>query len=156
MDKKSEIYRLRNDLISDKEFAAKFDALSKEVIDSGECKCDGDVVAKAAQKLGYDISVPDIERMQASVEELNPEELEQLAAGEKGDMYCGKDYDCMLMYHQQKEDGYGHNEICVTAWHCLTAFLHTETKGKERVSCWSDFVCILVHLDMWGKPISEG
>lgn len=45
----------------------------------GGVKCDGEVMAKAAAALGYSVTLEELERLTASVQELDPDEM--VAAG---------------------------------------------------------------------------
>ena len=80
-------------------------------------------MAKAAAELGYSISAADLERSAAEIQELDLDELENVAGGVSTD-----------------EDG--NDTFCITAWHCFTAALHTEAKSKDA-ACWSDYKCIV-------------
>ena len=149
MKKSDEMIRLEKELAQDREFAEKFDAAMKDVAEAGGYKSDAEVMVKAAESLGYDISAAELERMKADMEKMDPEDMEQVAGGTD---YCSKDYLCMLNYRQHTEDRDGHNEFCAAAWHCYTAFLHTDNGSAQ--ACWSDYRCILVYYDQWGKPIT--
>lgn len=152
MKKTEELLRFETDLTNDAELAKKFDQAAKDAIDSNECKCDGEVLSKAAKSLGYDISPADFERASAEIENLDPEELQQASGGAAD--WCLTNYMCAVFYHQINEDEKGHNTFCLAVWHCFTAMLHTETESNE-VSCMKDYRCIFSYLDYWGNPITE-
>ena len=138
MKKSEEMLRLEKDLAQKKELAEQFKIAMEETGKSGECKSDGEVMVRAAASLGYDISLAEIERLAAESEKLDLGEMEKVAGGN-----CDKDWTCTFEYHEC-HDEYGHNNMCVAAWHCLTAFLHTESEDHQNL-CWSDYGCLLVY-----------
>ena len=141
VQKSTEMQRFEKDLAADGELRKKLDEAAKKAVDSGECTCDGDVLIRAANSLGYEISLGEVERMQAGMEELDPEELEKVSGG--------SDSACFPMVIATEEDEHGHDSMCLTAWHCLAATLHTETESK-RVNCWSDYLCVIVNIEDQG------
>ena len=135
MDKMSEMKRLEADLEASEELRAKLQETARKIADSGEATSDGDALAKAAAELGYEISVGDIEKIVAEAQELDDEEL---AAITGGNLING---DVTLL------DGPLDNDMnsawCLAAWHCYTAFLHTEGGTKDE-KCWSSYECVYV------------
>ena len=83
----------------------------------------------------YGVSTEEVERSIAAVEEMDPEEMEQVAGGES-------DSKCHMVFgwFDGAEDEYGHSVWCYTAWHCETLTLHTSTKSK-LVKCFSNYSC---------------
>ena len=138
MKKSEEILRLEKDLAQNKELSEQFKIAMEEAGKSGECKCDGEVMVRAAASLGYEISLAEIERMAAESEKLELGEMEKIAGGN-----CDKDWDCNFDY-QGCHDEHGLHHICVVTWHCLTAFMHTESEDHQNV-CFSDYSCLLAY-----------
>ena len=126
----------------------RFEEIVKRVSEAGEAKSDAEVICIAAKELGYTFTAGDLERFFASGEELDPDELESAAGGvnDRINVICDNDYNswCTFAHVTGDEDEYGHSHWCVTAWHCLAATLHTESKNCEN-QCWSHFLCAFVH-----------
>ena len=67
-------------------------------------KSDPEAVVQAIRDvLGMDITLADLEKAAAAEEELDPEELEQVAGGES-DEWCWKDYRCCYIYEDPPDD----------------------------------------------------
>ena len=126
MGKSEELLRLERDLNEQPELRKKLDAECKHIAEAKDAKCDGEIMVRAAAALGYTITLEELERATAAVQELDPDEM--AAAGGR------------------REDEKGHNTWCLTAWHCFSVTLHTETKEKFA-ACWSDWDCIAAHKD---------
>ena len=131
MTKTEEMKRLEAAMASDKELREKFSKTVDRIATEKTVQSDGDLFAKAAQELGYNITAADFEKLDAEREEVSADELEQVAGG-------------------GSEDDKGHDQWCFTAWHCFTATLHTSTETKW-VSCWKDYSCAFVYNDDWQK-----
>ena len=146
MTKSEEIKRLEADMASDKELGKKFYEAVDRIAAESKPQSDSELFAKAAEELGYSVTAADFERLDAEREEVSPEELEKAAGGvAKADFeLCTKDYTCFFSWHQLEMDEKGHNGNCITAWHCFTATLHTETDSKV-VRCWKDYSCAMVN-----------
>ena len=126
MNKTPEMARMEADLAASEALREKFNAVMKRIAEAGEAKSDGELFEKACAELGYQITAAELERLSAENEEISPDEMEQTAGG-------------------KTEDSDGHDEWCLTAWHCYTVTLHTKAnKGNEKVACWSDYLCALV------------
>ena len=82
---------------------------------------------RAAAALGYTLTLEELERSVAEMQELDPDELFTAAGGNATD--------------EKATDEKGHDAACITAWHCFIVTLHTEAKEK-RVACWSDYTCL--------------
>ena len=138
MQKSEEMKRLEADMASDKELNEKFYKTVDSTAGEKTAQSDGELFAKAAAKLGYNITAADFEKLDAEREEVSPDELEQVAGGfNEG---CILDYGCVYAFNQDEHDEEGHNGGCLTAWYCYTVTLHTETKSK-KVNCWSNYMC---------------
>ena len=115
-------------LAKDEEMKKTFLETCQKIADAGEASSDGEVIMKAAEEMGYRLSLEEIEREAASSEELNDDELEQVAGG------IGN-----------REDEYGHDTWCITGWHCYAVTLHTG--AEEKTSCWSNYYCVMAFED---------
>ena len=126
MNKTPEMIRMEADLKASEALREQYEAALKRIAEGGEAKSDGDIFEKAAAELGYQITAAELERVSAENEEIGPDEMEQTAGG-------------------KTEDSDGHDEWCLTAWHCFTVTCHTKAnKGNESVACWSDYLCALL------------
>ena len=74
-----------------------------------------EAMAKAAQALGYDFTVADMEKANAEAQELAPEEMEQAAGG-----WCFADYDCYTAWNHDSPDQQG--SACFSDYGCITLF----------------------------------
>jgi hypothetical protein len=72
-------------------------------------------MAKAAQALGYDFTVADMEKANAETQELDPEEMEQAAGG-----WCFADYDCYTAWNHDSPDQPG--SACLKDYDCVSAY----------------------------------
>ncbi len=131
MTKTEEMKRLEADMASDKELYEKFNKTVDRIAGEKTAQSDGELFAKAAQELGFNITAADFEKLDAEREEVSADELEQVAGG-------------------GSEDDKGHDQWCFTAWHCFTATLHTSTETKT-VACWKDYSCSFVYNDSQDK-----
>ncbi len=66
----------------------------KKIAGERSASNDAEAMAKAAQALGYDFTVADMEKAHAETQELDPEEMEQAAGG-----WCFADYDCYTAWN---------------------------------------------------------
>ena len=123
-----EMKRFDSDMNSKEELVARYweicDRLSKEMKESGASETE--LMAKAANELGYQITAEDLERSIADHETLDSEELAVVSGG---------------VEEVAGEDEYGHDGWCVTLWHCHTITLHTEHENNRNVACWSNHRC---------------
>ena len=94
----------------------------KKIAEEKSAESDAEAMAKAAQALGYDFTVADMEKANAEAQELAPEEMEQAAGG-----WCFADYDCY------------------TAWN-YTAWNH-DSPDQQGSACFSDYGCITLFHD---------
>ncbi len=114
--------RLERDLNEQPELKEKLDAESKRIAGAGAAQSDGEIFVQAASSLGYTVTLEELERAAAEIEELDPDEMD-VAGG--------------------REDEKGHDAFCFTAWHCYTAVLHTKASLRNE-SCWSDYTCFMI------------
>ena len=125
MNNNNELNRLEEALRNDTELQKKYEETCKKIAESGKAKNDGEVMVKAAAELGFSITIEELERATAAAEELNEDALDMVAGG-RVDM-CS-------------EDNRGHNNWCLTLWHCDVITLHTETTTHEE-SCFTNYIC---------------
>ena len=74
----------------------------KKIAEEKSAESDAEAMAKAAQALGYDFTVADMEKANAEAQELAPEEMEQAAGG-----WCFADYDCYTAWNHDSPDQQG-------------------------------------------------
>lgn len=135
-----ELKRFEMDIRSNPELTEKLYQLLAEMGKSCEPKSDSEAVSIAAARLGYTFSAAELERASAEAQELDAEELNQVSGGDSDDM-CGTDWWCALLYRSDNEDERGHDLICAVGWHCMTAFMHTESDNRGA-ACWSHYRCM--------------
>ncbi len=75
------------------------------------------------------------------LKELDLEEIDNVAGGG----FCWTDYMCATIDVSRMEDEHGHDRFCYTIYHCLTAFMHTDTE-MENSACWSDYKCLAINI----------
>ena len=131
MKKSKEMMRLDRDLKDNPELEKKFIEAMKEATGSGTYKNDTEVIIQVAKSFGYEISMAEMERSIAAIEEVDPEEMEQVSGG---------DSDCDALWTTVGEDEYGHNYWCVTMWHCEMITMHTST-DRDNVYCFHNYLC---------------
>ena len=113
-------------LAKDKELQEAFDENCKKIVEAKEAENDGEVLVKAAEQLGWSLSMEELERIYADKEELSEEDLEQISGGDYSDV--------------RYEDEHGHTTSCVVFWHCYTVMRHTDSED-HYVACWADYSC---------------
>ena len=149
MNVSEEMKRFEADMGSDKELREKFYKTVDRIAGEKTAQSNGELFAKAAQEFGYNITAADFEKLDAEQEEVSADELEQVAGGFDHDTeWCFKDYYCDYAWNR-KQDDKGHDDSCVTAWHCLTVTLHSDTETDE-VFCWSNHTCVVASKDPIG------
>ena len=87
----------------------------KKIAEEKSAESDAEAMAKAAQALGYDFTVADMEKANAETQELDPEEMEQAAGG-----WCFADYDCYTAWNHDSPDQQG--SACISDYGCITLF----------------------------------
>ncbi len=130
-----------------KEFEKKAEVIHEENPDWSELE----LISKTAKELGYDMPVELLEKKTAETQELDEEELKQVAGGsgieDAEQEYMETVIDIITGNCRNNAiatDEYNHNANCVTAWHCYTATLHTGT-NSEKVSCWKNYKCFVIN-----------
>ena len=147
MKKSDEIKRLENDLGASPELRKKFTDTVGRIAAEGQAMSDGEAFEKAAAELGYTITAAELERLSAEMQEINPDELALASGGEdvpEDVTFCLFSYGCFEAWHKHVDEK-GHEYLCLTAWHCATATLHTSADDKY-VMCWSDHQCYAVNV----------
>ncbi len=151
MQKSEEIKRLEADMASNKELNEKFNKTVDRIAGEKTAQSDGELFAKAAQELGYSVTAADFEKLDAEREEVNTDELEQVAAGYDrkaaavGGGWCLANYYCEYAWNREQDEK-GHDKSCITAWHCFAATLHTESEDEDTY-CWSNYRCLFIVKD---------
>ena len=99
------------------ELRKKFEAEFKRIAEEKSAESDAEAIAKAAQALGYDTTVADIEKAQAEIQELDPEEMGKAAGGWTEGSWCFADYACYTAWNHDSPDEEGF--ACFTNHNCL-------------------------------------
>lgn len=139
-DRMEELKRFETDLKNSDELKQKLEAALKRLAEEDRAQSDGELMVIAARELGYDISIAALEKAEAEAQELDLNELEKAAGGVQE--WCLGNYACIDLYNSPESDEYDHNGMCITVWHCLTAFLHTDHGDSNNVLCWSNYQCV--------------
>ncbi len=149
IERNENIIKFEKALSVDENLRNKYEAALKKIADEKLAESDGEAMVKAAKELGYEISIDEMERSFAAIQELDDEELSDAAGGEvskisktksKSKKPCGT----AIMKAQKAEDENGHGGFCLGVWHCFTAFLHTDS-DSDGVACLADYRCIAVN-----------
>ena len=103
----------------------------KKIAGEGSASNDAEAMAKAAQALGYDFTVADMEKAHAETQELDSEEMEQTAGG-----WCFADYDCYTAWNHDSPDQPG--SACFSDYDCITLF--HDSKVDELIKKAEEFI----------------
>ena len=103
------------DLRGSEELRKKLSVELAKIAKEKSVESDAEAMAKAAQTLGYDFTVADMEKANAETQELDPEEMEQAAGG-----WCFADYDCYTAWNHDTPDQQG--SACFSDYECITLF----------------------------------
>ena len=103
----------------------------KKIAEERSASNDAEAMAKAAQALGYDFTVADMEKAHAETQELDPEEMEQAAGG-----WCFADYDCYTAWNHDSPDQPG--SACFSDYDCITLF--HDSKVDELIKKAEEFL----------------
>ena len=109
------VRKFEKDLRGSKELQKKLVEELKKITEEKSAESDAEAMAKAAQALGYDFTVADMEKANAETQELDVEEMEQAAGG-----VCFADYDCYTAWNHDSPDQEG--SACFSDYECLTAY----------------------------------
>ena len=136
--KSEEIIRFEEALNADENVRNEFEAAFKKITDEDGAQSEVEAMAKAASELGFEISIDEIERVFAEMQELDEDELANVAGGKQRGVRHG--CDDTIAKGLDQPDEHGHNLFCITLWHCYAITVHTQTDNKEA-GCWSDYKC---------------
>ncbi len=103
----------------------------KKIADEKSAPNDAEAMAKAARALGYDFTVADMEKANAEIQELDPEEMEQAAGG-----WCFADYDCYTAWNHDTPDQQG--SACFSDYECIT--LYHDSKVDDLIDYVDDII----------------
>ena len=109
------VRKFEKDLRGSKELQKKLVEELKKITEEKSAGSDAEAMAKAAQALGYDFTVADMEKANAETQELDVEEMEQAAGG-----VCFADYDCYTAWNHDTPDQKG--TACFSDYECMTAY----------------------------------
>ena len=109
------VRKFEKDLRGSKELQKKLVEELKKITEEKSAESDAEAMAKAAQALGYDFTVADMEKAHAETQELDVEEMEQAAGG-----WCFADYDCYTAWNHDTPDQKG--TACFSDYECMTAY----------------------------------
>ena len=142
MNEKAEMARYKTDLAQSGELRMRLDEVATRLLKAGTTKTDAELLAAAAQELGYDIAAADFARVLAKEQELDDDELEAVAGGWDPFDDCWANDRCTALYNTYHQTDYtGHDIWCPTVWHCWVASMHSDTEDTN-VACLSDYGCI--------------
>ena len=68
-------------LRGDKALAEEFKAELKRLVEEKSIANKGEAAVKAAQEVGFDVTLADLEKVKAAAQELDPEEMSKVAGG---------------------------------------------------------------------------
>ena len=102
MSKSENILAFEAALKENKELREKYEAAQKRIIENKEAESDGEVLVKAAAEVGFTLTPEELERAMAQYQELNDEELGNVAGGAGGD-WCSAMYYCFMVYENGNE-----------------------------------------------------
>ena len=109
------VRKFEKDLRGSKELQKKLVEELKKITEEKSAESDAEAMAKAAQALGYDFTVADMEKANAETQELDVEEMEQAAGG-----WCFADYDCYTAWNHDTPDQKG--TACFSDYECMTVY----------------------------------
>ena len=109
------VRRFEKDLRGNKELQKKLLEELAKIAKGKSAESDAEAMAKAAQALGYDFTVADMEKAHAETQELDVEEMEQAAGG-----VCFADYDCYTAWNHDTPDQAG--SACFSDYECMTVY----------------------------------
>ena len=109
------VRKFEKDLRGSKELQKRLVEELKKITEEKSAESDAEAMAKAAQALGYDFTVADMEKANAETQELDVEEMEQAAGG-----VCFADYDCYTAWNHDTPDQKG--TACFSDYECMTVY----------------------------------
>ncbi len=109
------VRKFEKDLRGNEELQKKLFMELAKIAKEKSVESDAEAMAKAAQTLGYDFTVADMEKAHAETQELDPEEMEHAAGG-----WCFADYDCYTAWNHDSPDQPG--SACLKDYDCVSAY----------------------------------
>ena len=92
MEKSESIMKFEEVLNNDPEKKKKYEDILKRITEEKSAKSDVEAIVKAAGELGFDISMEEFERSFADKQEVEDEELDEIAGG-------GREPECAVSYY---------------------------------------------------------
>jgi hypothetical protein len=81
MSKSENILAFEAALKENRELLEKFEAAKKRIVENKEATNDAEILVKAAAEVDFSLTVAEVERSIAEMQELNEEDLEKIAGG---------------------------------------------------------------------------
>ena len=116
------VKKFKKALQEDKELADQFSKELKHIAEEKSACSDAEAFVRAANTLGFDFTLADVERAQAEIQELDPDELEQATGGT--------------------------DSWCVFDFACFTALRH-DTPDQPPYACAKEYICITIYHHDW-------
>ena len=118
------VRKFEADLRGNEELQKKLYEELVKIAKEKSAESDAEAMAKAAQALGYDFTVADMEKAHAEARELDPEEIEQAAGG-----WCFADYDCYTSWNHDSPDQPG--SACLKDYDCVSVYHNSKIVDYE-------------------------
>ena len=118
------VRKFEADLRGNEELQEKLYEELVKIAKEKSAETDAEAMAKAAQTLGYDFTVADMEKAHAETQELDPEEMEQAAGG-----WCFADYDCYTAWNHDSPDQPG--SACLKDYDCVSVYHNSKIVDYE-------------------------
>ena len=118
------VRKFEADLRGNEELQEKLYEELVKIAKEKSAESDAEAMAKAAQTLGYDFTVADMEKANAETQELDPEEMEQAAGG-----WCFADYDCYTAWNHDSPDQPG--SACLKDYDCVSVYHNSKIVDYE-------------------------
>ncbi len=120
MSKSETLVAFEAALKESKELQEKFAAASQRIAENKEAESDGELLVKAAAEVGFTLTMEELERAFAQIQELNEEELGNVSGGASNTQdLCWKDYSCSFVYHHDSTDK---DDFCAFDYFCIITF----------------------------------
>ena len=118
------VRQFEKDLRGNEELRKKLSVELAKIAKEKSVESDAEAMAKAAQTLGYDFTVADMEKAHAETQELDPEEMEHAAGG-----WCFADYDCYTAWNHDSPDQPG--SACLKDYDCVSVYHNSKIVDYE-------------------------
>ena len=110
------VKKFERTLRENRELAHTFTEELRRITEEKSAKSDTEAIVKAANALGFDFTLADMEKAQAETQEIDPDELGQTAGG----------------------------SFCMVNFACFTAMRH-DTPDTPANACAKDYMCITIY-----------